>query len=99
MTVAITPERLDRTMQLLQLHISKGWRCPTNREIALWIGMGTQKFQPHDRMRGLRSRKPEAGSVMVQALEFMGKIKVERIGRNRRNIIILAEIEAIPGGA
>jgi hypothetical protein len=51
--------------------------------------MGTQKFQPHDRMRGLRSKKPEAGSVMVQALEFMGKIKVERIGRNRRVIQIL----------
>jgi hypothetical protein len=78
-------------MQLLQLHISKGWRCPTNREIALWIGMGTQKFQPHDRMRGLRSRKPEAGSVMVQALEFMGKIQVERIGRNRRVVTILRE--------
>jgi len=89
-TVAITSERLERTMQLLRLHAQKGWRCPTNREIALWIGMGTQKFQPHDRMRGLRSKKPEAGSVMVQALEFMGKIKVERIGRNRRTITIVS---------
>ena len=88
MTVAITPERLNRTMQLLQLHVQKGWRCPTNWEIALWIGMGTQKFQPADRMRGVRSNSPEAGSTMLAALELLGLVKVESRGRHRRVIIV-----------
>lgn len=91
MTVAVTPERLMRTYQLLVARMNRGMSPPTNYDIAIAIGMGEQRFQPWDRTKGMRTRKPEAGSVMVRALESLGVIEVRRIGRNRREVRILRE--------
>lgn len=91
MTVAVTHERLKRTMELLSARANRGMSVPTNFEIAIAIGMGEQRFQPWDRTKGMRTRKPEAGSVMIQALERLGVLEVRRIGRNRREVRILRE--------
>ena len=91
MTVAVTAERLARGFALIRLHADRGWPAPTNYQLAIAIGMGEQRYQPHDRVRGLRSRKPEAGTVIVRALELLGRIEVTRIGRNRRTIRIVEE--------
>lgn len=91
MTVAVTRERLKRTYELIVSRANRGMSVPTNLEIALAVGMGQQRFQPWDRTKGMRTRKPEAGSVMVQALERLGVLEVRRIGRNRREVRILRE--------
>lgn len=95
MTVAVTAERLARGLALIRLHAERGWPSPTNYQLAVAIGMGEQRFQPHDRVRGVgtngqRWRKPEAGTVIVRALEMLGRIEVIRIGRNRRVIHLRA---------
>jgi hypothetical protein len=94
MTVAVTIERLRAGLALIRKHAERGWPPPTNYQLAVAIGMGDQNYQPHDRMRGvctngMRLRKPEAGAVVIKALELMGRIRVERIGRNRRRIEII----------
>ena len=91
MTVAVTHERLKRTFELIVARANRGMRVPTNLEIALAVGMGQQRFQPWDRTKGMRTRKPEAGSVMIAALERLGVLEVRRIGRNRREVRILRE--------
>lgn len=91
MTVAVTHERLKRTFELVVSRVNRGMRVPTNREIGLAIGMGQQKFQPWDRTKGIKWRKAEHGSVMIQALERLGVLEVRRIGRNRREVRILRE--------
>lgn len=95
MTVAVTLERLRRGLALIRRHQERGLPPPTNYQLAVAVGMGEQCYQPHDRMRGVctngrRLRKPEAGAVVVKALELMGRIEVIRVGRNRR-IIKLVE--------
>lgn len=95
MTVAVTARRLALGLKLIRRHLELGLPAPTNYQIAVAIGMGEQRFQPHDRVRGVgtngqRWRKPEAGTVVVRALEILGRIEVQRIGRNRR-IITLRE--------
>ncbi len=89
MTVAVTAQRLQAALALIRRHADAGLQSPTNYQLALAMGMGEQRYQPHDRVRGLRSRKPEAGTVVVRALEILGRIEVQRIGRNRRTIRIV----------
>jgi hypothetical protein len=94
MTVAVTIERLQRGYALIAKHCEMGLPAPTNYQLAIAIGMGQQRFQPHHRVRGVgtnggRWRKPEAGTVIVRALEILGRIEVQRIGRNRRTIRIV----------
>jgi hypothetical protein len=88
-TVAVTAQRLQAALALIRRHADAGLPAPTNYQLALAMGMGEQRYQPHDRVRGLRSRKPEAGTVVVRALEILGRIEVQRIGRNRRTIRIV----------
>lgn len=83
MTVKVTRPRLDATLALIQQRLATGYPPPTNYEIAVCIGVGAKEH-------GARWKKPEAGSVMVRALEMMGLIEVERIGRRKR-IIRLVE--------
>jgi len=89
MTVAVTDERLKRTMQLLKFHAKKGLPCPTNQEIAKAIGMGTQKFQPVGNKVGNIAVGHEAGSVMIAALAERKLVRVERLGRNKRRVEIV----------
>lgn len=93
MTVAVTARRLRLGLALIRRHCELGLPAPTNYQLAVAIGMGEQRYQPHDRLRGVgtngqRWRKPEAGTVVVRALEILGRIEVQRIGRNRRIIRI-----------
>lgn len=93
MTVAVTARRLRLGLALIRRHCELGLPAPTNYQLAVAIGMGEQRYQPHDRLRGVgtngqRWRKPEAGTVVVRALEILGRIEVQRIGRNRRVIRI-----------
>ena len=88
MTVAATNERIAKTLALLRRRAAQGLPAPSNDEIAKAIGMGSQRYQPHDRMRGWRHKSHEAGAVMVLALEYCGLISVER-GRNWRRITLL----------
>lgn len=91
MTVAVTDERLKRTFELVVQRITTGRRFPTNKEIGLHIGLGTQRFQPWDRVQGIKWKKAEHGAVMIKALERLGYLDVKRIGRNRREAVILRE--------
>lgn len=89
MTVAVTDERLEKTLAFLKRRADQGLPAPTNREIALKaLGMGKQVFQPWDRVTGIRTKKPEHGAIMIAALESRGLISVER-GRNWRRICLL----------
>lgn len=97
MTVAVTKQRLDKTLALIQERTNQQRPAPTNYEIALHIGMGEQRFQPYDRTKGFRGRKHEAGSVMVRALEMLGVIEVDRIARRKRVIRIVSTINDLPG--
>jgi hypothetical protein len=95
MTVAVTRERVDKTMALLRHRAARRQPAPSNTEIAKWIGLGKQRFQPADRMQGIRTKKHEAGTLMIRALERDGLIEVER-GRNWRCIKIRETGEVLP---
>lgn len=91
MTVAVTRPRLNATLALISDRLTNQKPPPTNYEIALHIGMGEQRYQPNDRTKGIKWKKPEAGTVMVRALELMGLIEVERIGRRKRVIRLISQ--------
>ena len=95
MTVAITQDRLNRTMRLLKLHADKGLPCPTNQDIARAVGMGKQEYQPAGRKIGAIAIGHEAGSVMIEALHRKGLIRAEKIGRNKRRVEIVATGQVI----
>lgn len=89
MTVAVTQERVTKVYGWLLELARRGAPSPTNYEIAKsCLKMGTQRFQPYDRVQGFSNRKPEHGAVMIRALEEAGLVAVER-GRNWRRITIL----------
>lgn len=89
MTVAVTQERLDQAIAYLRQLAALGRAAPTNTELALKaLKMGQQRFQPWDRMRGIRTKKAEGGAVVIAGLEITGKIVVER-GSNWRRITIV----------
>ncbi|MBP6012841.1 MAG: hypothetical protein KBA31_11490 [Alphaproteobacteria bacterium] len=88
MTVAATPERLERTLAYLRQRAAQRMCAPSNDMIAKVVGMGAQRFQPWGRMRGWRCKSHEAGAVLIFELERQGKIKVTR-GRNWRIIEIV----------
>lgn len=67
-----------------------GSACPTNTEIAVCAGMGQQRFQPWHRSKGIHTKKAEAGSVLIYALEQLGRVQVER-GPNWRRIYLVKE--------
>ena len=50
--------------------------------------LGAQKYQPADRVVGIKWPKCEHGAVVIAALEKQGLIKVQR-GRNWRIITIV----------
>jgi hypothetical protein len=87
--VAVTEERVEVTLAWLKRLASRGRRAPTNKQIALLcLKMGTQRFQPSDRVLGIRWPKCEHGALVVRELERRGHILVER-GRNWRVITLL----------
>lgn len=90
MTTSPTPERLAVVMAWLVERAQLGLPAPTNTELARIAGMGAQRFQPWDRPRGVRSKKAEAGAVLLYALEQMGRVQVAR-GPNWRRIFLVQE--------
>ncbi len=86
MTVKVSEARIAALMDYLK----RGKRtAPTNRELALKaLRMGQQRYQPWDRMKGIRSPKPEHGAVVLAAAEMLGLVLVER-GSNWRRITIM----------
>lgn len=96
MTVAVTQERVTKVYGWLLELARRGAAAPTNKEIALvCLKMGEQRFQPADRVQGIKWPKCEHGAVAIKALESAGLIIVER-GRNWREITIVATGQTLP---
>ena len=96
MTVAVTQERVTKVYGWLLELARRGAMCPTNKEIALvCLKMGEQRFQPADRLTGIKWPKCEHGAVTIRALEDAKLITVER-GRNWREITIVATGQKLP---